>query len=113
MEKQYIEVNGKCEYIFDMSKLIDVIRDNMGYDTANLIEKEAEDSNMLKYYEKMRFESDMESYEGTLENNTRAFQDISELISNFEDKIEDRKMIAVKDVNKLLEQINEIVNEQI
>lgn len=113
MDKQYIEVNGKREYIFNMSKLIDVIRDNMGYDTANLIEKEAEDSDMLKYYEKMKFDSDMESFEASLEDNARAFQDISELISDFEDKIENRKMIAVKDVNKLLEQINKTINEQI
>lgn len=113
MDKQCIEVNGKREYIFNMSKLIDVIRDNMGYDAANLIEKEVKDSDMLKYYEKLRFDSDMESYEGTLENNATAFQDISELIGDFEDKIEDRKMIAVKDVNKLLEQINKTINEQI
>ena len=102
MERQSITIKEKNYYIPDQSYLVDLIESYMGYDIAHIVDDELYKAKTQKEYDRLKFESDMVCYESSLEDNTAAFNDISNIIDDFRSKTKDRKMISIQDVNKIL-----------
>ena len=113
MERQSITIKEKNYYIPDQSYLVDLIESYMGYDIAHIVDDELYKAKTQKEYDRLKFESDYASYEGTCEDNTAAFNEISNIIDDFRSKTEERKMISIQDVNKILGSIERIINNQI
>ena len=109
MESKFVTVNGKNHYIRSTDQAIDLIRDNMGYDVAELIYSLSLETEPAKEYAKLKIDTDIDACESELEYNASAFRDMSDIISEFENKIEDRKMISVKDVDVMLKNLNNIL----
>lgn len=110
MEKRFIDINGKNHYVTSTDHAVELIRDTMGHDMADLISTLSLEVEEQTTYEKLKFQSDMESYEGSLEEHQTAFSDIIEVMDKYTSYIENRKMVSVNFVKMLIKDIKEILS---
>lgn len=110
MENRFIDINGKNHYVTSTEHAIELIRDTMGHDMADLISTLSLEVEEQTTYEKLKFQSDMESYEGSLEEHQNTFNDIMEVMDKYTSNIEDRKMISVNFVKGLIKEIKKILS---
>ena len=112
-----IFVNGKCEFISNSADFIKLMRENMGDDAEELAQEYISKLECDADYTAQKVNTDLESYEASLESNSRAFMDIDEIcrtmISEFNDETGRNKLSALRPWYKQISEIVKIINNQI
>ena len=109
--------DGSVETILQPEDFQYLLDDYLGYDAVkyfeNLIERLQEEAD----YNKAKVETDLDSYESSLESNTRAFQDIEEIcrtmVSEFHREEGRNKLSALRPWMHKINNIITIINNQI
>lgn len=105
--------DNTVEVVTDLKDIEDITRSKLGNDIADIIADNLQDNAKEKEYARLKHDSDMISYESSLESNSTAFIDILEEVNKMQEYIQDSKRI---DRNKILEVFNsieKIINNQI
>ena len=104
--------DGSVETLFEPKDFQYLVEKYMGYDAEAYFRSLIENLQSEADYTQAKVDTDLESYEASLESNTRCFQD---LLDNIEEarKLLDAKRLNKTQLDKLLEQIETKINNQI
>lgn len=89
-----ITINGKNNFIYDNADIINVVRENLGDELADIIEKKIVAFDFEKAYAEQKAMTDAGAWEAEVENITHCLNDISDNISEFQESIEDKKRVT-------------------
>ncbi|MDD4624540.1 MAG: hypothetical protein PHX40_04135 [Bacilli bacterium] len=101
--------NGSMEVLFNLEEdFLKLVERHMGEDAGEIV------SSMINNarYEEIKANSDMESYEASLDSNNTAFSDLLDEFEQMEEEIDAKRMNRTN-ILKLLENCKRIVNNQI
>ena len=104
--------DGSIETLFEPKDFQYLVEKHMGWDAEkyfeNLISKLQEQAD----YNTAKVDTDLESYEASIESNTRCFQDILEELKVINDLLNKQRVDKLK-LFKVIEQIEKQINNQI
>ena len=103
--------NNKTKVIIDELDFKDLIREELGADAEDefdtIILGKIENLQVQADYTKQKINTDLEAYEGELEQNRNSLLDIRDIIEKLQEYIEDNT-IAKKHKDKILKDIRQI-----
>lgn len=105
-------IRDKPETIFDAKDFEYHIEQCMGYEAAAYFRELFEDAEAEVESAKRGENTDLASYEASLESNTRAFQDILENLTSIEDLLYKQKVSKTK-IAEQISVIRKTINNQI
>ena len=100
--------DGSVHTLFEFRHFLELVEDCMGYDAARWVRTHVEQAESAADYTTARVESDLSSYEASLESNHRAFQDIQTEAAAITQVLQgsrvDRQKIAhsVREIGKII-----------
>lgn len=106
-------IRDKPETIFDAKDFEYHIEQCMGYEAAAYFRELFEDAEAEVESAKRGENTDLASYEASLESNTRAFQDILENLTSIEDLLYKQKVSKTKIAEQISVIRKTIINNQI
>lgn len=105
-------IRDKPETIFDARDFEYHIEQCMGYEAAAYFRELFEDAEAEVESAKRGENTDLASYEASLESNTRAFQDILETLTSIEEVLYEQRVSKTK-IAELISAIRKTINNQI
>lgn len=100
--------DGTQAFILNSKDLVDVAYDKLGLEYSNEIEKVIQSSSEAKLYAEKRFNSDMNSYEGQIEEYRDCMLEVQQIAEEIETYIHEAKRFEKK---KALEKIELIIKK--
>lgn len=94
------------EYYDDFQR---IIYEKLGRDAENIIIKLRENAD----YTAQKVNTDLQSYEGSLESNTSAFQEILDLCKSMEYNLDNKARLNRQKLIEFVQKIQSIINNQI
>lgn len=107
-----IMIRDKPETIFDARDFEYHIEKCMGYEASSYFRKLFEEAEAEFESAKRGENTDLASYEASLESNTRAFQDILEILTSIEDVLYKQRVNKAK-IAEQISAIRKTINNQI
>lgn len=104
--------NGNTEIIGNMKHFIEIIDDNLGYDARNYLSNTIEKLEHDADYNQAKINTDLESYEMSLESNTTCFMDILDYVEQMKELVNAKRVNKDK-LRKTLKDIENLINNQI
>lgn len=96
---------------FNVNDIVAVVADFCGEEFAAGVERTLEDLQDAADYETLKFNSDMEAYEGENETFRDTLMQIESLLQQYENKIERGQRFTRADVWKLFDEIHKLIGE--
>lgn len=110
-------INGKAETIFEPKDFEYLIDKNLGYDAGKYFRELVEELKYAADETEVKVNTDLGSYEASLETNTRAFQDIEDvcrsMIADFNQEEGRNKLATLRPWRNKVQEIVKIINNQI
>lgn len=107
-----ITINGNNEIVFGQDEFKWLIDKYMGSEAAEYFESWVDSANEAISAAKDKTNSDLLSYEASLESNATAFADIQDELANISEVLVSKRMSRDKVANSVLK-IKKIINNQI
>lgn len=104
--------NGNTEIISNMKHFEDLVYNRMGTDARNYLSNEIEKLEYDANYTQAKIDTDLSSYEFSLESNTSCFIEILDIVEELK-IITNSKRVNISKMNELLDNINTLINNQI
>lgn len=104
--------NGKVQTVFDSKDFKWLLEQYMGYEASRYFENLLDDLKQAVQEAQDKENSDLGSYEASLESNTRSFQDILEVTNQMVETIYANRLQKDKLI-KQVEEVRKIINNQI
>lgn len=106
-----IQLNdGTQAFILNSRDLVDIAYNKLGSEYSNEIEKVIQSSSEAELYAEKRYNSDMTSYEGTIESQRDCMLEVMELAEKLDESIEDSKRLnredILKDIRLIIKKLN-------
>lgn len=101
--------DGTMVILFDDNDFVRLIYERLGREAEQKLLSLINNANEAKHYAEMKYNSDMNSYELSLENNTAAFQEILEII----EQIRNTPRLEKTRLHKFLNEIEKLISNQI
>ena len=102
--------NGYMPIMSDYD-VIDIIRQNVTDDIADFVDKRLHELNEESEYEQLKFNSDFESLEATVDELSSAINDIWLIADNLSNNVRDSKRLDRQEILNKLESIIEIARK--
>ncbi len=103
--------DGNYEYIDSPKKLNQLIEKYIGIDAANVISEKFKDLSEQADYTSRKLETDLDSYEGSIEEQSSAAEDMDEGITEAIKYIKDSKRMDKSKLTDILNQAHKIYYE--
>ena len=109
--------DGSNHTLFQFRDFLELVDQKMGMDARKFLEERIGELEEAADYTTQKVESDLTSYESSLDSNRTAFQDIEEvcrgLISDFNKETGRNRVAALEPWRNKIEEIIKIINNQI
>jgi hypothetical protein len=109
--------DGKVQTVFDSKDFKWLVEQYMGFDASRYFENLIDEFEQAVHKAQDKEQSDLGSYEASLESNTRAFQDIEEIcrnmIADFNKEEGRNRLAALRPWRNQVQEIIKIINNQI
>ena len=109
--------DGSNHTLFTMRDFMYLVEQYMGYESRNWLESRMDQLEQAADYTEQRIDTDLTSYESSLDSNRTAFQDIEEkcreMISDFNKEQGRNRLAALRPWRTKVEEIIKIINNQI
>ena len=93
-------LDGSQHIVFNSKDLIDIAYDKLGIEYSNLIENITETQEENEIYAKERLNTDLNSYEGQIEEYRDCMLEVQEILEKLEETIEESKRLNREEILK-------------
>ena len=108
-----IQVGNEIEIVNNMYDIADLIQPILGYDVSDFIRAESRQFDKEKYLTDLKFNSDFNAYEASLDSHNTAFIDISDVVEDLMKYVLNAKRLDRNKMFKELKSIKTIINNEI
>jgi len=105
--------DGKNHTLLDAKDFQWLIQKYMGFEAERYFETLVQELQEAADFTQQKVNSDLSSYEASLESNTTAFQDIKEICLEMTNELEFGKRMNRSTLNELVQRIQKTINNQI